>query len=122
MSITSEKGAAATLLAFLMRPMMVSRRVWGGLAVFALIVSVALHRTAVVEVPIPRSGPPDLGTAAKIAEGLLSNVNIAFLEKDPERLSKALDQIVSSDTRSDLEIELDAVQLFDATTEQRLGD
>ena len=64
-------------------------------------------RVAVIEIPNPLSGPPDEVTSAQALSGVLANVNYAYLEKDPDALSKALEVVVAADALTDVEAELD---------------
>ena len=83
-----------------------SNRAWIAASSLSAVVAVLLFRVAVVEMENPFAGPPDESTSIKIATGVLNNINIAYLEKDPAAFHQALGVVVASDTLPDVESEL----------------
>ena len=69
--------------------------------------AVLLLRVAVIHVPNPLAGPPDDATAAQILSGVLSNVNYAYVEKDPDALHRAVQVVVVAETLPGVKEELD---------------
>ena len=88
------------------RPMLVSRRIWSALAVLGALAAVLTVRVAIVDVANPFAGPPDEKTAATIVTSVLSNVNHAYIEKDEAALRKALQAVVADGALANVEAEL----------------
>ncbi|GAG20769.1 unnamed protein product, partial [marine sediment metagenome] len=59
-----------------------------------------------VDVANPFAGPPDEKVSEQILTRVLSNVNHAYLEKDPAALRQALGIVVIDDKLADVEVEL----------------
>ncbi|MHA1164405.1 MAG: hypothetical protein ACTSP0_02335 [Alphaproteobacteria bacterium] len=94
----------AALLA--VRPTFLSRRIWSAASALGVVAAVLLIRVAVVNVGNPFAGPPDEKVSARILKNVLSNVNHAYLEKDPTALRQALGIVVIDDKLSDVQAEL----------------
>ncbi len=87
-------------------PVLLSRRIWTAASGVSAVAAVLLLRVAVIDVIKPFAGPPDEKVSAQIVTGVLTNVNLAYLEKDPAALRQALGVIVASDALTDVEAEL----------------
>ncbi len=94
---------AATLA---VRPALLPRRIWTAVSGLSALAAVLLLRVAVIDVTNPFAGPPDEMTSVQIVTGVLTNVNHAYLEKDPAALRQALGVVVASDALTDVEAEL----------------
>lgn len=88
------------------RPTFLSRRIWAAASVCCVVGAVLLNRMVVVDVANPFAGPPDEEISARIVTNVLSNVNHAYLEKDPAALRQALRIVVIDDKLTDVEAEL----------------
>lgn len=88
------------------RPTFLSRPIWIGASALSLVAAVMLVRVAVFEVKNPFAGERDEKASAQIVTDVLSNVNHAFIEKEPAALRQALEVIVASNALSDVEAEL----------------
>ena len=73
----------------------------------SLTAAVLLLRVAVIHIPNPLAGPPDEATAAQILSGVLTNVNDAYLERNPDALHQALQVVVAAEELSNVKQELD---------------
>lgn len=80
-----------------LRPRYLPARAWVGLSAVCAVAVVLLLRVTVVDVKSPLAGPPGEVAAALIANDVLTNASIAFMEKDPAALDKALEVIISSE-------------------------
>ena len=87
-------------------PAFLSRRIWATVSVLGVAAAVLLIRIAVVDVANPFAGPPDEKVSEQILTRVLSNVNHAYLEKDPAALRQALGIVVIDDKLADVEVEL----------------
>jgi len=87
-------------------PRLLPRSVWVAASGLSIVVAVLLFRVVIIDVKNPFAGPPDGDLSAKIVTGVLNNVNIAYLEKNPAALRQALGVVVASDTLPDVESEL----------------
>jgi len=87
-------------------PTFLSRRIWAAGSALGVVAAVLLIRIVVVDVGNPFAGPPDEKVSAQILTRVLSNVNHAYLEKDPEALRQALGIVVLDDKLADVEAEL----------------
>ncbi len=94
---------AATLA---VRPALLPRRIWTAVSGLSALAAVLLLRVAVIDVTNPFAGPPDERTSVQIVTSVLTNVNHAYLEKDPAALRQALGVVVASDALTDVEAEL----------------
>ena len=94
---------AATLA---VRPALLPRRIWTAVSGLSALAAVLLLRVAVIDVTNPFAGPPDEMTSVQIVTSVLTNVNHAYLEKDPAALRQALGVVVASDALTDVEAEL----------------
>ena len=95
---------AATVLA--VRPWRGSRTLWAVTAGLNIAAAVLLVRVAAVDVQLPLAGPPDETASAQIVTAVLTNVNHAFLENQPDKLRRALGVVVAEDKLGDVEPEL----------------
>jgi hypothetical protein len=94
---------AATLV---VRPVLLSRRIWTATSGVSAVAAVLLLRVAVVDVADPFAGPPDEVTSTQILSRVLANLNHAYLEKDPAALRQALEIVVAAEGFTDVEEEL----------------
>ena len=88
------------------RPAFLSRRIWIGASALSAVAAVLLLRVAVLDVTNPFTVDRDQKASAQIVSAVLTNVNHAFIEKDPAALRQALEVIVTSNALSDVEAEL----------------
>jgi hypothetical protein len=88
------------------RPAFLSRRIWIGASALTVVAAVLLLRVAVFEVTNPFAAVLDEKASTQIVTGVLTNVNHAFIEKDPAALRQALEVVVASRALNDVEAEL----------------
>jgi hypothetical protein len=88
------------------RPAFLSRRIWIGASALTVVAAALLLRVAVFEVTNPFAAERDEKASTQIVTGVLTNVNHAFIEKDPAALRQALEVIVASNALNDVEAEL----------------
>ena len=98
-------GLGAAILA--VRPVFLPRLVWVASSSVSIVAAVLLFRVGVVDVANPFAGPPDNATSARILSSILTNVNHAYLENDPDRLRRALEVVVPTEALPDVQDELD---------------
>ena len=83
-----------------------SRTVWAVIAGLNMAAAALLIRVVAIDVQVPLAGPPDETASAQIVTAVLTNVNHAFLENQPDELRRALGVVVAEDKLEDVEPEL----------------
>ena len=88
------------------RPVLLSRRIWTAASGVSAVAAMLLLRVAIIDVANPFAGPPDEKASTLILSGVLTNLNHAYLEKDPAALRQALEIVVVAEGFTDVEQEL----------------
>jgi hypothetical protein len=89
-----------------LRPALLSRRIWTALSVVLAVAAALSIRVTIIDVANPFAGPPDEKISAQILTSVLSNVNHAFIEREPDALRQALAVIVAQDRLGEVQAEL----------------
>jgi hypothetical protein len=98
-------GLASVVL--IIRPPVLNRLIWVGLAVVGFAGAVLALPIAHVDVRNPFAGPPSNTEAVAVVDALLGNVHVAYLETLPEDLNRELASIVAEAAFGDVKSELD---------------
>jgi len=77
-----------------------------GIIAFAVAGAALAYRFAVVDVTLPRLGPPGQQEATRIVGGILNNISATFLERDARALRDKLAEFAAPDTVADVETEI----------------
>ncbi len=88
------------------RPVLLSRRIWTAASGVSAVAAMLLLRVAIIDVANPFAGPPDEKTSTLILSGVLTNLNHAYIEKDPAALRQALEIVIVAEGFTDVEQEL----------------
>ena len=89
------------------RPIFFPRPVWITASSVGIVAAVLLFGVGVMRVVNPFAGPPDNATSVQILTDILTNVNHAYLENDPDKLRNALEVVVPDEALSGVQDELD---------------
>ncbi|MGI9481136.1 MAG: hypothetical protein ACR2OR_02140 [Hyphomicrobiales bacterium] len=95
----------ATVFAF--RQKSAHRGAWAAGVAVCIVGAFLARSTAVWDVRLPLSGAPDEAASKQIIDGILTNVNHAFLEIDPGARSRSLSVIVDEEGLKEVETELE---------------